>query len=75
METDSKNLAEHKLDYLKLAIKILKLRCRGKEPPFELIMQAQVAGRLAHIPDDQIDNLLIQSEYSVPMNPLKNSTP
>lgn len=58
METDDKNLVKLKLNYLQLALKISKLRYRGKEPPFELIMQTQEAGRLAHIPDAELDKIL-----------------
>lgn len=58
METDDKNLAKLKRDYLNLVLKISKLRYKGKEPPFELIMQAQEIGRLAHISEHQLDKLL-----------------
>ena len=58
MEIDDKNLAELKRDYLNLVLKISKLRYKGEEPPFELIMQAQDIGRLAHISEHQIDKLL-----------------
>jgi preprotein translocase subunit SecB len=58
MEIDDKNLAKLKRDYLNLVLKISKLRSKGKEPPFELITQAQGIGRLAHISEHQIDKLL-----------------
>lgn len=59
MEKNDKNLAELKRDYLNLVLKISKLRCRGEEPPFELIIQAQKIGRLAHISEHQLNKLLI----------------
>ena len=58
METDDKNLAKLKRDYLNLVLNISKFRYKGEEPPFELIMQAQEIGRLAHISEHQIDKLL-----------------
>ena len=58
METDNKNLAELKRDYLNLVLKISKLRYKGEEPPFELIIQAQEIGRLAHISEHQLNKLL-----------------
>ena len=59
METDDKNLAELKHDYLNLVLKISKLRYRGEEPPFELIIQAQQIGRLARISEHQLNKLLV----------------
>jgi hypothetical protein len=58
MEIDDKNLAKLKGDYLNLVLKISKLRYKGEEPPFELIVKAQGIGRLAHISEHQIDKLL-----------------
>jgi hypothetical protein len=58
METDDKNLAKLKRDYLNLVLKISKVRYKGEEPPFKLIMQAQEIGRLAHISEHQLDKLL-----------------
>lgn len=58
METEDKNLTELKREYLNLVLKISKLRYKGKEPPFELIMQAQEIGRLALISEHQLDKLL-----------------
>ncbi len=59
METDDKNLAELKRDYLNLVLIISKLRYKGEEPPFELIIQAQEIGRLALISEHQLNKLLI----------------
>ena len=58
MENDDKNLAKLKRNYLNLVLNISKFRYKGEEPPFELIMQAQEIGRLAHISEHQIDKLL-----------------
>jgi hypothetical protein len=56
--TDDKNLAQLKNDYLDLVSKISKLRSEGKEPPFELIIEAHKVGHLAHIPESQLYKLL-----------------
>jgi hypothetical protein len=58
MDRDDKNLAKLKRDYLDLVLKISKIRSKGEKPPFELIMQAQKIGHLAHISEHQIDKLL-----------------
>ena len=58
MEVGDKNLAKLKNDYLKIVLKISKFRNEGKEPPFELIIQAQEIGRLANVSEHQIDKLL-----------------
>jgi hypothetical protein len=58
VEIDDKNLAKLKNDYLNLVLKISKFRNKGEEPPFELIIKAQKIGRLAHISEKQLDNLL-----------------
>lgn len=58
MEIIDKILLNHKLDYLKLTLKISKMRYHGEEPSIELLMQAQKVGCLAEIPDDELNNLL-----------------
>jgi predicted transcriptional regulator len=59
METgDQKNLAKLQKDYQDLVSKISKFRNEGKEPPFELIIQAHEVGHLAHIPESQLYKLL-----------------
>ena len=58
MEIDRKILLKHKRDYLNLTLKISKMRYHGKEPPIELLMQANEVGHLAEIPDDELNNLL-----------------
>jgi hypothetical protein len=57
METDDKN-SKHKLEYLELALKINKLRHKGMEPPFELLLKAQKVGRLANISEETLNKLL-----------------
>ena len=49
MQIDKNNLVKHKLDYLKLALKISKFRYQGDEPPKELSQQAHKVSRLASI--------------------------
>jgi len=58
MEINDKILVKHKLDYLKLTLKISKLRYHGEEPSIELLLRAQQVGSLAKIPDDELNNLL-----------------
>ena len=58
MKTGDKNLAELKKDYQDLVSKISKFRSAGKEPPFDLIIQAHKVGHLAHIPDSHLYRLL-----------------
>ena len=58
MEIDDKYLLKHKLEYLKLTLTISKLRYHGEEPSTDLLLQAHELGRLAHIPDDELNNLL-----------------
>jgi hypothetical protein len=58
MEIDDKYLCKHKLDYLKLTLKISRLRYHGQQPPPELLIQAHKVGCLAKIPDDELNSLL-----------------
>jgi hypothetical protein len=58
MEIDDKNLAQLKNDYLNLVLKISRISDKGEEPPFELIIQAQKIGHLAHISESQLYKLL-----------------
>jgi hypothetical protein len=58
METGDKNLAQLKNDYQDLVLKITKFRNKGEEPPFELIIQAQKIGRLAHISEFELYKIL-----------------
>ena len=57
MEIDDKYLLKHKLDYLKLALKISKLRYHGDEPPKGLLQRARELGRLAGISEEELKNL------------------
>lgn len=57
MEIDDSVILQHKLDYLKLALKISKLRYHGEEPQLDLIMQARKVGCLAGIPHEELNNL------------------
>jgi hypothetical protein len=58
VEIDDKNLAQLKKDYLDLVLQISNFRNKGEEPPFELIIQAQKIGRLAHISESELYKLL-----------------
>ena len=58
MKIDNKHLFQHKLDYLKLTLKISRMRYDGKEPSMDFLLQAQELGCLAQIPDEELNNLL-----------------
>ncbi len=58
MEIYDKYIFKHKFDYLKLALKISKLRYHGEEPSMDFLLQAREVGCLANIPDDELNNLL-----------------
>ena len=66
MEIVDKYLFKHKFDYLKLTLEISKLRYHGEEPSMDLLLQAHELGRLAYIPDDELNNLLfnLDIQYS-----------
>ena len=57
MKIDDKYLLDNKLDYLKLTLKISKLRYHGDEPPEELLQQAYEIGRLAGISEMELKNI------------------
>jgi hypothetical protein len=57
MEIDDGITLQHKLEYLKLALKISKLRYHGEEPHIDLIMQAREAGYLAGISHEELNKL------------------
>jgi hypothetical protein len=57
MEIDDKIYFKHKMDYLKLALKISKIRYKGEEPSQELMQQAHEIGRLAGISEQELKNL------------------
>jgi hypothetical protein len=57
MELDDKIDVKHKIYYLKLALKISKIRYKGNEPPQKLMQQAHEIGRLAGISEQELKNL------------------
>ena len=57
MKMEDKYLVDHKLDYLKLTLKISKLRYRGDEPPKELLRQAYEIGRLVGISELELETI------------------
>ena len=57
MEIAEKILFKQNLDYLKLVLKISKLRYKGQEPPKKLLQQAREIGRLAGISKQELYNL------------------
>lgn len=58
VEIDDKYPFKHKLEYLKLTLKISRLRYHGKEPDMDLLLKAQELGNLAGIPEDELNSLL-----------------
>ena len=57
METNNKYRFDLKYEYLKLILKISKIRHRGEEPPRKLIQRAHKIGRLAGISEQELKNL------------------
>ena len=57
MEIDNRVHVKFKIDYLKLALKISRLRYKGDEPPKELLRQAHEVGRLAGVSEEELNNL------------------
>jgi hypothetical protein len=57
MEIDDKIPFKFKIDYLKLALKISKMRYQGEEPPKELLQQAYNLGRFAGVTEEELENL------------------
>ena len=57
MKIDERYLLDYKLDYLKLTLKISKLRYHGDEPPKKLLRQAYEIGRLVGIPEMELENI------------------
>ena len=57
MEIDDKYPFEDKLEYLKLVLKISRIRNRGDDPPEVLTKQAFETGRLAGIAEEELTKL------------------
>jgi hypothetical protein len=57
MEIDDKIEVKHKIDYLRLALKISKIRLKGAESPKELLQQAHEIGCLAGVSEQELNNL------------------
>ena len=57
MEIDNRVYVKYKIDYLKLALKILKIRYKGDEPPKELLQHVYEAGRLAGVSEEELKNV------------------
>ena len=57
MEIDDKYLLHNKLDYLKLTLKISRLRYHGDEPPEEILQQAYQIGRLVGISEIELKSI------------------
>ena len=57
MDPVDKKILEHSRQYLSLQYLITQKRMIGENPPKDLIMQAREAGRLAGIPEDELNSL------------------
>jgi len=57
MEIDNRLQVKYKVDYLKLALQITKIRFQGDQPPEELYKKAHELGRLAGISEEELKNL------------------
>lgn len=57
MEIDDKYPFESKLEYLKLVLKISRIRNQGHEPPAALLKKALEIGILAGISEDELNKL------------------
>lgn len=57
METDDIINVKYTLNYLKVALKISKLRYQGDDPTNELLQHAYEMGRLAGVSEDELKNL------------------
>ncbi len=57
MEIDDRIPFKQKLDYLKLVLKISKIRYQGDEPSKELLQQAYEIGRLIGISEQELERL------------------
>ena len=57
MEIDDKYLLDNKIDYLKLTLKISRLRYHGDEPPEELLQQAYEIGQLVGVSEMELKNI------------------
>ena len=54
---DDKYLFEHKLDYVKLLVKISRIRYRGEEPPEEDLSRARKLGQLIGVSEEELNKL------------------
>ena len=57
MEIDDKYLFEHKLEYVKLLVRISRIRYRGDEPPEEYVNQARKLGQLIGVSEEELNRL------------------
>ena len=57
MDEKEKKRLKHKSQYLNLSYKIIQLRMKGQDPPDHLIDHAHEIGRLAGIPEEELNNL------------------
>ena len=56
MEIDNRVYVKYKIDYLKLALKISKIRYNGDGIPKKLLQYAYEEGRLAGVSEEEFKN-------------------
>ena len=56
MEIDDKYHFKNKLDYVKLLVKISRIRYRGEDPPEEFLNQARELGQLIGVSKEELNN-------------------
>ena len=57
MGIDNKFLFKYKLDYIKLLLKIIRIRNHGDDPPEEILGQARKLGQLTGVSEQELKNL------------------
>jgi hypothetical protein len=57
MEIDDKYLFKNKLDYIKLVLKIIRIRNLRDDPPGEILSQARKLGQLTGVSAEELNNL------------------
>lgn len=57
MEIDDKYHFKNKLDYVKLLLKISRIRYRGEDPPEEFLNKARELGQLIGVSEEELNNL------------------
>ena len=57
MEKNDNYSFKHKLNYIKLLLKIIRIRNHGDDPSKEILIQAQKLGQLTGVSAEELKNL------------------